>query len=92
MEDIISMADMGAIFSVTDTFGVDREHIRVDLEKADPGSARLGSGGMVEIVAPLTPYAVELRYDFEFWPTKEAGQAARTAAIAVRDVIVARLT
>ncbi|MBI4198315.1 MAG: hypothetical protein HY533_04315 [Chloroflexi bacterium] len=54
MEEIISMADMRAIFSVTDDFGIDREHIRVELEKADPGSARLGSNGMLEIVAPLT--------------------------------------
>lgn len=44
-----------------------------------------------EVVAPLTPYAVELRYDFEFWPTTEAAQEARTAAIAVREAIVARL-
>ena len=44
-----------------------------------------------ETAATLTPYAVELRYDFEFWPTKEAAQDARTAAIAVRDAISARL-
>ena len=48
-------------------------------------------GQLSEIVAPLTPYAVELRYDFEFWPTTEAAQAARTAAIAVRNAIAARL-
>ncbi len=54
MEDIISMGDMRAIFSVTDAFGVDREHIRVELEKADPGSAKLAAGGMLEITAPLT--------------------------------------
>lgn len=54
MEDIISMADMRAIFAVTDAFGVDREHVRVELEKADPGSVKLSEGGMLEIVAPLT--------------------------------------
>ena len=46
---------------------------------------------LLETAATLTPYAVELRYDFEFWPTKEAAQEARTAAIAVRDAIAARL-
>ena len=44
-----------------------------------------------ETAATLTPYAVELRYDFEFWPTKEAAHEARTAAIAVRNAIAARL-
>ena len=44
-----------------------------------------------ETAATLTPYAVELRYDFEFWPTKEAAQEARTAAMAVRNLVAARL-
>ena len=41
-------------------------------------------------LASLTPYAVELRYDFEFWPDHETGADAldlverlRTAVIAV---------
>jgi HEPN domain-containing protein len=46
---------------------------------------------LLETAATLTPYAVELRYDFEFWPSKEAAQEARTAAIAVRDAIAAKL-
>ena len=46
--------------------------------------------GLSETAATLTPYAVELRYDFEFWPSKEAAQGARTAAIAVRDAITTR--
>ena len=46
---------------------------------------------LLEPASTLTPYAVELRYDFEFWPTKEAAQEARTAAIAVRIAIAARL-
>ena len=46
---------------------------------------------LLETASTLTPYAVELRYDFEFWPTKEAAQEARTAAIAVRIAIAARL-
>lgn len=40
-----------------------------------------------ETAAMLTPYAVELRYDFEFWPTGEAAEAAQRAAVAVRDAI-----
>ncbi len=42
-------------------------------------------------VAPLTPYAVELRYDAEFWPTQEAAQEARSAALAVRDFVLTLL-
>lgn len=54
MQDIISMADMHMIFEVTDALGIDREALRVDLTKEDPGSVRRGGGGLVEIVVPLT--------------------------------------
>ncbi len=54
MEDIISMADMAAIFDVTDALGIDREAIRVELGKEDPGYVRRGAGGVIEIVVPLT--------------------------------------
>ena len=54
MEDIISMSDMGLIFEVTDGHGIDRESIRVDLTKEDPGSVRKGEAGMIEITVPLT--------------------------------------
>ena len=54
MEDIISMSDMGLIFEVTDGYGIDRESIRVDLSKEDPGSVRKGEAGMIEITVPLT--------------------------------------
>ena len=54
MEDIISMSDMGLIFDVTDGYGIDRESIRVDLSKEDPGSVRKGESGMIEITVPLT--------------------------------------
>ena len=46
---------------------------------------------LAETAAKLTPYAVELRYDFEFWPTKEVAQDARLAALAVRSAIKARI-
>ena len=54
MEDIISMSDMGLIFDVTDAYGIDREHIRVDLAKEDPGSVVKSDAGMIEITVPLT--------------------------------------
>ncbi len=54
MEDIIGMADMGMIFEVTDELGIDREQVRVDLTKEDPGAVRTGASGMIEIVVPLT--------------------------------------
>ncbi|MBI4199699.1 MAG: hypothetical protein HY535_04420 [Chloroflexi bacterium] len=54
MEDIISMADMALVFEVTDALGIDRELVRVELTKEDPGSVARGPEGMVEIVLPLT--------------------------------------
>ena len=39
----------------------------------------------------LTPYAVELRYDAEFWPSREAAQEAMDAAVTIRDFVIDRL-
>ena len=39
-------------------------------------------------LAELTPYAVELRYDFEFWPTHEIADQALSLAQEVRQVIL----
>ena len=39
----------------------------------------------------LTPYAVELRYDEEFWPDREVAEAARASALAVREFVLKRL-
>ncbi len=39
----------------------------------------------------LTPYAVELRYDVEFWPALDTANQALSAAITIRDFVVARL-
>jgi HEPN domain-containing protein len=39
----------------------------------------------------LTPYAVELRYDAEFWPALETAAQALSAAITIRDFVVERL-
>ncbi|MCH8854245.1 MAG: hypothetical protein IID41_16575 [Planctomycetes bacterium] len=39
----------------------------------------------------LTPYAVALRYDDEFWPSVETARQALDAAITIRDFVLARL-
>ena len=36
-DGIIGMEDMDAIFSVTDSFGIHRESVSVELSKEDPG-------------------------------------------------------
>jgi HEPN domain-containing protein len=44
--------------------------------------------GLADTVEPLTPYAVELRYDADFWPERlEAEQAASRADSVVRFVL-----
>lgn len=53
-DEIISMQDMEAIFSVTDTFGIHRESVRVELSKEDPGVVGRGTGGMIEITVPAS--------------------------------------
>ena len=54
MDDIISISDMGLIYQITDDLGIDRESIRVELTKEDPGLARRTADGLVEIIIPLT--------------------------------------
>ena len=41
--------------------------------------------------ASLTPYAVELRYDFEFWPDRATGVAALTIVEQLRAAVVGEL-
>ena len=53
--DIITMADMAAVFDVTDALSIDRELIRVELTKEDPGSIQQAANGEIEITLPLTP-------------------------------------
>ena len=43
------------------------------------------------VVAPLTPYAVELRYDEEFWPTEEAAKEAGSAVAQVREFMSGKI-
>jgi HEPN domain-containing protein len=42
-------------------------------------------------VADLTPYAVELRYDFEFWPDRETAEQALGDAERVRAAVLQAL-
>lgn len=42
--------------------------------------------GMLQEVVMLTPFAVELRYDFEFEPSREAAEAAVAAAEGVYEL------
>ena len=53
-EDMIGMDDMAQVFEVTDALEIDREIIRVELTKEDPGSVVKRFDGMIEIVVPLT--------------------------------------
>ena len=52
--EIITMADMAQVFDVTDTFGIDRETISVELSKEDPGVVQLAVDGSLEITLPLS--------------------------------------
>lgn len=52
--DIITMADMAAVFDVTDSLSIDRELIRVELSKEDPGAIEQAANGEIEITLPLT--------------------------------------
>ena len=53
-DEIISMQDMGVIFSVTDPMGIHRESVSVELTKEDPGSIGRSSSGVVQITVPET--------------------------------------
>ena len=68
-EGIIDMQDMEVIFSVTDSLGIHRESVRVELVKEDPGVIGQGNGGMVEITIPesgtVEEFAERLRAELE---------------------------
>ena len=53
-EGIIGMHDMAVIYEVTDDFGIDRETIRVELSKEDPGSLGRNPKGLIEITVPAS--------------------------------------
>ena len=60
---------MEVIFSVTDSLGIHRESVRVELVKEDPGVIGQGAGGMVEITMPesgtVEEFAERLRAELE---------------------------
>ena len=61
-EEIISMDDMAEIFELTDSLDIDREAIRVELSKEDPGSVVRRPDGLIEMVVALTtPLALWLQ-------------------------------
>ena len=53
-DGIIDMGDMETIFSVTDSLGIHRESVRVELTKEDPGSIDKDASGTIEITVPET--------------------------------------
>jgi len=46
---------------------------------------------LISVVESLTPYAVEMRHDSEFWPDEEVARDARSRALAVSDFVLRRL-
>ena len=46
---------------------------------------------LLSTVEPLTPYAVQLRYDGDFWPTIETAKHARSCALEVKQFVLGRL-
>ena len=64
-EELIGMADMEVIFSVTDTLGIHRESVSVELSKEDPGSIGRGEGGSILITVPESKTIQEFSRDLE---------------------------
>jgi HEPN domain-containing protein len=56
-------------------------------------SARLDAtfNSLLPTVLPLTPYAVELRYDDSFWPSQQVAEEARVSALATCRFVLDRL-
>jgi HEPN domain-containing protein len=46
---------------------------------------------LLPTVLPLTPYAVEMRYDDSFWPSQRVAEEARVSALAVLRFVLDRL-
>ena len=46
---------------------------------------------LLSVVEPLTPYAVALRYDLEFWPSRDDAARARTLLDTIREFVLAQL-
>jgi HEPN domain-containing protein len=46
---------------------------------------------LLSIVTPLVPYAVELRYDAEFWPDEQTAREAHAFALDVERFVLMRI-
>ena len=67
-DGIIGMEDMDAIFSVTDSFGIHRESVSVELSKEDPGSIQQEDqslGITIPATIPVEVFAETLRLELE---------------------------
>ena len=80
-DGIIGMHDMAVIFSVTDLLGIDREQMRVELAKEDPGAVSRNADGMIAITLPergtVEEFAARLRAELEgmgFQPVDETAE------------------
>ncbi len=51
------------------------------------GETNAGFEQLMDAADLLTPFAVEARYDTEFWPTSETVERAFLAAIRIRDLV-----
>jgi len=78
-DGIIGMHDMAVIFAVTDLLGIDREQVRVELAKEDPGAVGRDPEGMIAITVPeqgtVEEFATRLQGELEgmgFSPVDEA--------------------
>ena len=40
MDDVITMEEIGRVYEVTDSLGIDRESLSIELGKEDPGAGR----------------------------------------------------
>lgn len=54
--------------------------------RVDPSFMSIKTAGQ-----DLTPYAVELRYDEEFWPSEQIARQAMDKATAIRDFVLAHM-
>jgi len=67
-DGIIGMEDMDAIFTVTDSFGIHRESVSVELSKEDPGSIQQEDqslGITIPATIPVEVFAETLRLELE---------------------------
>ena len=65
-----------------------------NIEKLIDLCGRIDSGfsELRDLAAGLTPYAVELRYDDEFWPSTDTAEEAHTTAVKIVGFVRTRLS